>query len=287
MAGGRAVDVRPATEDDVPAIRSILAAHGNDGAILFGDVVGPYLRHLIAHGRARVAVEDGEIVGYGATIDAGAAVHLADLFVRPDRLGQGIGRPLLAEAFGDASRRTTFASDDPRALPIYVRAGMRPFWASLYIEGPARLLPAPPSSLTTRTMTADELAAQELAWSGHDRSADWSHWTTAVAADSFAVLDGDAVVAIGTARSRQASPVRALSRLVIHPDGGVDPIPPTLVALRRAGGDGSVLAAVQGPSPVVRVLLDAGLRVADRDQYMASEPDLIDPARLIPNSGML
>jgi GNAT superfamily N-acetyltransferase len=287
VAGGRAVDLRPAAADDLPAIRAILAAHGNDGAILFGDIVGPYIRHLLAHGRSRVAVEHGEIVGFGATIDTGRAVHLADLFVRPDRLGMGIGRPLLAEVFGDAERRTTFASDDPRALPIYVRAGMRPLWASLYIEGPAKLLPEPPPSISFRPLDAAALNELERQWTGHDRAADWAHWTTQADADNFAVLDGLAVVAIGTARTRQASPVRALSRLVVHPDTGVDPLPPTLAALRRAGGDGPVLAAVQGPSPAVRPLLEAGLRIVDRDQFMASEPDLIDPARLIPNSGML
>ncbi len=207
--------------------------------------------------------------------------------MRQDRLGQGIGRPLLAEVFGEAPRRTTFASDDPRAIPLYIRAGMRALWASLYVEGPAALLPMPPPSITTRTMTAAELSAIESRWTGHDRTADWIHWTTAAGGDSFAVLDGEEVVAVGTARVRQASAVRALSRLVVHPDAAVDPVPPTLAALRRAGGEMPVLAAVQGPSPVVQPLLDAGFRIADRDQFMASEPDLIDPARLIPNSGLL
>ena len=88
-----------------------------------------------------MADEGGAVVGFGAAVDAGRSVHLADLFVRPDRLGQGIGRPLLDAVFGDAERRTTFASDDPRALPIYVRVGMRPLWASLYVEGPSSRLP--------------------------------------------------------------------------------------------------------------------------------------------------
>jgi GNAT superfamily N-acetyltransferase len=279
--------IREATEDDLPAIREILAAHGNDGAIVVADVVGPYLRHLIAHGRARVAAEAGAVVGFGATVDAGPSVHLADLFVRPDRLGQGIGRPLLDAVFGDAERRTTFASDDPRALPIYVRAGMRPFWASLYVEGPSSRLPAPPAGLTTRDASAEELATLEETWRGHGRLADWRHWAAQPAADTFAVLDGEAVAGIANARARQASPVRVLNRLVVHPDAGVDPVAVTLAALARAGREGIVLAAVQGPSPVLRPLLDLGFRIADRDQFMASEPDLVDPARLIPNPGML
>ena len=285
--GGTSRSIRKATDDDLPAIREILAAHGNDGAIVVADVVGPYLRHLIAHGRARVAAEAGAVVGFGATVDAGGSVHLADLFVRADRLGQGIGRPLLDAVFGDAERRTTFASDDPRALPIYVRAGMRPFWASLYVEGPSSRLPAPPAGLTTRDASAEELATLEETWRGHGRLADWRHWAAQPAADTFAVLDGEAVAGIANARARQASPVRVLNRLVVHPDAGVDPVAVTLAALARAGREGIVLAAVQGPSPVLRPLLDLGFRIADRDQFMASEPDLVDPARLIPNPGML
>jgi len=285
--GGTSRSIRKATDDDLSAIREILAAHGNDGAIVVADVVGPYLRHLIAHGRARVAVEDGVVVGFGATVDAGGSVHLADLFVRADRLGQGIGRPLLDAVFGDAERRTTFASDDPRAMPIYVRAGMRPLWASLYVDGPASRLPSPPAGLTTRDATPEELATHEDAWRGHGRLADWQHWAAQPAADTFAVLDGGVVAGIANARARQASPVRVLNRLVVHPDTGVDPVTVTLAALARAGREGIVLAAVQGPSPVLRPLLDLGFRIADRDQFMASEPGLIDPARLIPNPGML
>jgi len=37
---------------------------------------------------------------------------------------------------------------------------------------------------------------------------------------------------------------------------------------------------------VLRPLLEAGFRVADRDTYLASRDDLFDPTRLIPNPGM-
>jgi hypothetical protein len=35
------------------------------------------------------------------------------------------------------------------------------------------------------------------------------------------------------------------------------------------------------------VLLEARFRIVEHDQYMASEPGLIDPARLIPSPGLL
>jgi GNAT superfamily N-acetyltransferase len=277
--------IRPATLDDLPAIRAILVAHGNDGPVVVADIVGPYLAHLIARGRARVAVIDDAIVGFGAAIDTGRAVHLADLFVEPERLGQGIGRPLLAATLEGAVQRTTFASDDPRALPLYVRAGMQPLWASLYIQGRSEDLPRADGGLRTESATSDRLAALELDWTGVDRSPDHALWGTMAAGDAFVVRDRSAVAAFGYARVRQAAPIRVLDRLIIHPDA--DPVATTIAAIGRAGGGGPVLTCLLGPHPALRPLLEAGFRVVDRDQFLASDPTIADPVRLIPNPGML
>ena len=286
-AGARSITIRQATDEDLPAVREILAAHGNDGPVVVADVVGPYLRHVMANGHARVAVDGPLVVGFGAAIDAGPARHLADLFVRPDRLGQGIGRPLLEAVFGEAERRSTFASDDPRALPIYVRAGMRPRWVSLYVEGPVERIVGLPAAITVQAGSPAELAAIEREWSGVDRSRDFAFWASQPEADLFIVRDGSAPVAVGAARVRQARPVRVLDRLVVNPEPAVDPVPVTLAAIARAGRGGIALSAIQGPSPVLRPLLDLGFRIMDRDQFMASDPDIVDPARLVPNAGML
>ena len=278
------VAMRPATVDDIPSIRTILARHGNDGPIIHGDIVGPYLGHLIDHGRTLVSVSDGEIVAFGAAVDAGRGWHLADLFVRVDRLGQGIGRPLLDAVFDGAAERSTFASDDPRALPLYVRAGMTPLWPSLYLEGTAANLGDATTGPGTEPATSARIAAMELSWTGQDRVRDHGFWASQVDADPFVVVDAGEVVAAGHARARQASAVRVLDRLVVHPDA--DPVLATFAALRWAARGGPVFACIQGPSPVLRPLLEAGFRVADRDTYLASSADLIDPARLIPNPGM-
>ena len=284
-AGHPAPTIRQATAHDIPAIRSILAAHGNDGPVTTVDIVGPYVAHVVAHHRAMVSEANGAVVAYGAVVDAGVAAHLADLFVRPDLLGRGIGRPLLTAVFADAARRTTFASDDPRALPIYVRAGMAPMWVSLYVEGTARTIPPSPVGIELASAGPEELATLELAWTGVDRRIDHVFWASQAAADSFIVTEHGDPVAIVHARARQVSPVRVIDRLLVRP--GADPVAPTLAAMRRAGGSGAVMATIQGPSPVLRTLLDAGFVCTDRDQYMASEPGLVDPARLIPNGGML
>jgi GNAT superfamily N-acetyltransferase len=281
---GAKAAIRPATLGDISSIRVLLASHGNDGPIVHGDIVGPYLRHLVERGRTLVSVDGDALLGFAATVDTGRGWHLADLFVQPDRLGQGIGRPLLEAVFEGAAERSTFASDDPRALPLYVRAGMTPLWPSLYVEGPATSLPGSRGALRTEPASAARLAEIELGWTGQDRTVDHAFWASQAGADTFVVVDADEVVGAGHARARQASPVRALDRFVVHPHA--DPLPVTMAALRRAGGDGVVFACIQGPSPVVRPLLEAGFRIADRDTYLASRQDLIDPARLIPNAGM-
>jgi GNAT superfamily N-acetyltransferase len=283
MTPGR--EIRVATLDDVAAIRTILAAHGNDGPALYADVVGPYVRHLVAHHRAMVTGQDGSVIAFGATVDAGVAIHLADLFVLPDRLGEGIGRPLLAALFDGSTCRTTFASSDPRAIPLYVRAGMSPWWACVYVQGATASLPPAPGSIETASADPAELAALELAWTGVDRSIDHAFWASQAAADSFVVAERGEDVAICHARAHQASPERIIDRLLVRP--AADPVAPTLAALRWAARGGPVQAVIQGPNPVLRILLDAGFLVEDHDQFMASEPGLVDPARLVPNPGML
>jgi GNAT superfamily N-acetyltransferase len=275
---------RPAALDDVPAIRALLAAHGNDGPVTRVDIVGPYVRHLVTRHRTLLTEEDGSVVAYGTVVDAGIALHLADLFVVPDRLGQGLGRPLLLALFGDAPRRTTFASDDPRALPAYVRAGMTPFWPCLYVEGEGNRL-APPAGFDVVAASPDELAALELAWTGADRADDHRFWASQADGDPFLVVDGDGPVALAIGRARQVSDVRVVDRMVIRP--GADPVPPILAALRRTDRGSRVMAHLLGPSPALPVLLDHGFLVVDRDQYLASDAGVVDPLRVLPNPGML
>ena len=279
------VKIRTATPADVPAIRRVLAAHGNDGPITTVDVVGPYVRHLIAHATVRVSERDGEIVAFGAVADTGYAHHLADLFVQPDLIGQGIGWPLLEAVFGDAWPRTTFASEHPRALPIYVRAGMIPLWPCLYLEGSPERLPPSASTMSVGPADPRTLTDLERAWTGVDRPIDQAFWASQADADGFAVLEDGQPVAFAYSRARQADATRIIDRLVVRP--GFDPVGPIVAAIRHGARDGLVAACLLGPNPVLPILLEARFKIIDRDQFMASDPALVDPIRLLPNPGML
>lgn len=281
-------EIRVATVEDVPATRALLRAHGNDGIVEPGgvDIVGPYVRHLIEHHVARVSVDGDALVGFGAAVDTGWCLMLADLFVDAGRLGTGIGRPLLDAVFEDAPARATFASYDPRAVPLYVRAGMTPLWTNFYLDGDAAGLPPVAPDLRVRSARPGENADIELAWTGADRTVDHAYWAAYPEGDAFLVEDAHGPVAIGYGRARQAGTARALDRLLVRP--AADPVAPSLAAIRRAARDNPVVRIhVPGPNPLLPALLAYGFRIADRDQYLASDPALVDPERLLPNPGML
>jgi GNAT superfamily N-acetyltransferase len=287
--------IRAAGQADIAGMRAILVAHGEDAPPLPGhpDIIGPYLHHLVANHRVLV-VDDGAaggdrgggIVAFGAVLDTGRCRMLSDLFVTPSRLGQGLGQRLLAELFEDAPRRATFASADPRALPLYVRSGMAPLWVCLYVQGdPATLKPLVPTP-ATRAATAAECASLEHAWTGADRPIDHGYFASGPHADVFVVEDeAGEPVAFAYARAKQASSARALDRLLVRP--GADPVAPIIAGLLRAGGGHDIQACIPGPNPILPILLDHGFRIVDQDQHLASHPDIVDPARFLPNPGLL
>ncbi|HET7029151.1 MAG TPA: hypothetical protein VFI34_01465, partial [Candidatus Limnocylindrales bacterium] len=190
-----------------------------------------------------------------------------------------------ASVFEGAAGRTTFASEDERALPLYVRAGMQPLWPSLYVQGQSASLPETGGTVSAEPASGSELAAAELEWTGIDRSVDHAYWARMADAEPFVIREGGAIAALGYGRARQAAPIRVVDRLVIHADA--DPVATTIAAMRQAARGGPVLICLGGPHPALRPLLEAGLRIVDRDQFLASDPTLVDPVRLIPNPGML
>jgi GNAT superfamily N-acetyltransferase len=287
VAALMAPHIRAATTGDIPEIRRLLRAHDNDSEVAPGgiDIVGPYVRHLVDHHVVRVSVDADKVVGFAAALDTGWCRMLSDLFVDPDRLGQGIGRPLLDAVFDGVPARATFASDDPRAIPLYVRAGMTPLWTDFYLDGDARALPVD-GRLRVRAALAGEGADLELAWDGADRAIDHAYWASGPEGDAFVVDDELGPAAIGYARARQLGTARVVDRLLLRP--GADPVATAVAALRRAARDNPVLRVqVPGPSQLLPALLEARFRIVDRDQFLASDASLVDPARLLPNPGML
>ena len=288
--GRERIELRPAVDADVETLDAITIETESVGRTVAprGTHV-PYLRHLVARGHVVVALDaaDGAIVGYGATVDTGRARHLADLFVRTDRQGGGIGGHLLDAVFGDAWPRTTFASDDPRALPLYVRAGMLAYWPNLYLTGdPTRIAPDPDSTYGVEPASLEAVADLEAGWAGVDRSPDLGYWATLPAVRPFVVRADGRIVGAGIGRNAFRAPMRWMHEAVAAPDADGPAV--LLAALGHAlAGQELGGACVPGASPLVRRLLDLGFRVRDRDTFLASDAALVDPLREIVNTGIL
>ena len=278
--------IRPATDDDVAAIDSLLDGHDAVSAAppLRPGLRAAHIRQALRRGTVHVAEVEGAVVGFGSTVDTGRALHLADLFVDREFLGRGIGSRLLPELFGDRWPRTTFASDDPRAMPLYIRAGMTPLWPNVYVTADERRLPEVAEGFDYEPATVEQVAAIEREWTGDDRSADHAMWGDRDGAQPFVVRRAGTVVAIVQARRRIRGEGRWIDRLRVAPTE--DPLEASLAAMRFASAPGlEIGACIPGPSPALGVLVRSGFRVVDGDTFMASEPDLVDPLRTFVDPG--
>ena len=292
--------LRPATLADVPAIARVAAAC--DEPIETPGVPGsPYAEHLLSRGRVVVAEGEGVVVGFSAVIGVGRASHVSDLYVHPGARDRGVGRALLGEVLSGASNATAFASLDPRAVPLFVRAGLRAHWPNLYLEGRPGRLPA--GMLLVDAVSIDDADVAEAQLTGYDRSGDHRYWGTRRGAVPFVVRDGETVVGVGVAVSRRGRAGRWLSHLAIGAGG--DPAAVAIAAVRatapgepigtpapaggpaREAGDPRTSVCVPGPHPALPLLLEAGFRVIDRDTFLATDATLVDPERLLPDPSLL
>ena len=281
--------VRPAVAADVTAIAAVLEA--NDESDSWPDVPGsPYVEHLLGRPGTHVVVGEleGVAAGVAASIDVGGSDRrfLSDLYVHPARQGRGLGSAMLGQALAGVDERMTFSSGDPRALSAYVRAGMRPWWPLLYLVIDPGRLGAPDAGVTSRPADIAETARLSETWSGVDRAADFAHYARWPEASGFAILIDGAIAAVGWARrERIAADGRWLDHGTIAPDA--DPVRAAFGLLRAAGGNERLGAAMPGPHPAVASLFEHGVRFDGIDTFCATERDLLDPARILPNPGLL
>jgi GNAT superfamily N-acetyltransferase len=258
--------VRRAHAGDDPGIAEV--ARSNAQAGLQSGADSRYTAHLRERGTLLVAQMGGHVVGYGATVDIGAASLLADLFVDPSRHGAGVGGALLDALWPvgqSVAARFTFASHDPRAMSLYIRAGLIPWWPLLYLRGRATALPD--AALDAARVTPAVAARAEARLTGVDRGADLA-FLAGDAADAGLVItrDGQAIAA-GVVVPGELAHLACLDPSIAAE---------AVVAGLRVLGDGDVSVCLPGPHPAVSRLLAAGYRIVDFDVHMATRPDALD-----------
>jgi ribosomal protein S18 acetylase RimI-like enzyme len=282
------MNVRPAADADLPDITRILEV--NDEPVSWPGVPrAPYVEHLLTRPGLRLVVGelDGTVAGVAGSIEVGdpGRRFLTDLFVDPARQSRGLGTAMLRAVMDGATERMTFSSKDPRALGSYVRNGMRPWWPLLYLEVEADRLGPQAAGVVARPGDVAETAELSFAWTGIDRSVDFTFYAGHPDAAGFVVEIDDGVAAVGWARRELSEPGRWLDHASIAPDA--DPVRAGFGILRAAAAGDRLGAAVPGPHPAVATLLEAGARIGDTDTFCATDPDLLDSERLFPSPGML
>jgi GNAT superfamily N-acetyltransferase len=274
------VIVRAATAEDLPGVRNVARVHGH----VFDEGRRDSVDHELEHGRLVVAADGDGVIGFGAVVERDGVAYLADLFLLHDRLGQGIGSAIMRALFPARGERYTFASSDPRALPLYVRHGMRPLMPLLYLRGDAAAaarLPDPGLAL----QEAGDREIEQLDAEAFGRSRPEDHaFMSAIGPPGLVAHDETGTVGYGYVRvGRRPDGPRAL----LNPSGSTTAsgLARTTFALLRHASTLAPAAnvAVLGTHPGLPDLLAAGYRVEDLDTYMATRPDLLDGTRYGPS----
>ena len=182
------MNVRPATEADIPAEREVFVTalgelmrrHGFPAPDPPLERFAAVQRHLQSHDgeRCLVAEDDGRVVAFSAAIVRGDAWFLCALFVHPAVQARGVGRRLLELSWGEgfARRLTITDSIQPISNGLYARRGLVPATPILGLRGRPRA--RHPQGLVAAPPDADALAALDLAVYGFDRSVDHRFWAT-------------------------------------------------------------------------------------------------------------
>ena len=271
------MEVCRATESHIDGIaaarRSNGPAHDDSGAD------AGYCRYLIADGHLLVAVEGDAVLGFGGAIDVGDARLLSDLYVHRDAHGRGVGSALLSAVLHGAARRFTFASNDPAALPLYLRAGMVAWWPLLAVTGVRSSL-RPPLGCTAFDVSVHQAAEYELVATHLDRSATFRYWAGRAGARTLAVERDGRRVAVASVRV-DATRVR-IEHLLAHDDDAID----ALAAVTHLVGVESVSLYVPGCRAFAGQLFERRFVVDDTSVFMGSTIDLVHPMLQVVHPGL-
>jgi GNAT superfamily N-acetyltransferase len=285
------VQIRPATEEDLPAIGGIFDAASawltekyrpdqvGGQPMTISNRDGLY-RHLLDTGAMFVAL-DPQPAGFSAAVVRDGVWFLSLLWVLPDRHGSGIGGALLRETLEwgrGSSAFSVVASPYPVAQLIYLRSSMYPMYTQIDMAGTAEAWAAVEGVEPLEPSDASWVNELDRDVRGVARPEDHSFW---------------AREASGFALRRDGSPI---GYVYGWPEGKIGPgvardprdAPLLLAAAGRAmASNGRLSVAVPSTNwSALRELIRLGFAPIGSNTFMASRP-LGDPSRYISSGGAL
>jgi GNAT superfamily N-acetyltransferase len=289
--------IRTATPDDLPAIHHVWYATetvGEANPPLLGEP-HPWLRHVLRTGTLLVAERDGEVIGFAGIIARGDLVFLTDLFVTPQTQSHGVGAALLNAILPhDEQALATIGSSDPRALALYIRAGMAPEWPDFQIMVEReRWRTADFDAGGVQMVEATRMEPDLLAWdaeiSGRLRPKEHEYWVEECAGTPFWFQRAGERIGYGYVRLAPETPLQPADMAVVGPVGVRDAGDGAACIITAAGWalERSPRAhlLVPGSHPALCPLLRAGGIIEYVETFLCSAPAYVDATRYLPSDG--
>lgn len=292
------VQIRRAIEADLPEVYEVWhrTVHQGHSSAPPAAALLPLFRHELTTGHMWVAEGEDSLVGFAALLVRSEIAFLAELFVVPTLQSRGIGGALLQHALSTpATVYCTMSSRDPRALALYVRAGMRCHWPHFLLTSTSRVLRHLPRGDLT-VAVADRGDPDIVAWDarigGRERPEDHAYWQRVLGAVPLWFKRGDAPLGYGYVWRSPEGPGGA--NVGLGPLGvgaRADVVACVGAALQWVSHESQPGArmhrvAIPGPHLALVPLLEAGFRISDVETFCCSRPDLFfDPQVYIAPAG--
>lgn len=252
--------------------------------------------HELRTGEMVVVEGGGRILAYAALITRSTISYLAEFYVRPAHQSSGVGRPLLRHIVpSDGRTCCTLSSDDPRALALYTRAGMRPRWPHFLLKARTERLGGLARSdvQTVQGWGGDpELVRWDAEIGGRLRPDDHAHWLDAAGGIPLWFQRNDQAIGYGYVQECSHEALGHPEALVLGPIGASqasDALACVCAAVSWAAQRAPTLfIGVPAAHPGLAPLLEAGFQITYVETFAstADEP-FADPRCYIPSSSTL
>jgi len=270
---------RPANEAELRSVYEVFYQNEllDDPHLPSPDDIPPYLSHVLHTGTLFVAEKNGTIIAFAGAITRENVSFLTDLFVLPSYQSGQLGKRLLRSVLPqDDLIHCTLSSSDPRALALYIRAGMRPQWPHFALRLD-KSTHAWPLALDMEIIEADSADPALLSWdtraSGRRRLVDLQYWVFEERAVPLWFRRLGQTVGYGYVRFG-AEGISDHQACTLGPIGGNTPKDATacvLAAVNWAVQRATVLHIdVPGPHPCLATLLECGFHIISFDTFVST-----------------
>ncbi len=286
---------RPAHETDLPAIYEVFYQNevlDSTQPPPMGDPPS-YLQHVLQTGKLYVAEQDDKVLAFAGAITRGNISFLTDLFVWPSHQSGQLGKTLLHTVLPqDEHIHCTVSSSDPRALALYIRAGMRPKWPhfALRLQKPTQAWDRVSEIEVIKADPADPaLIRWDAQISGRSRPEDHLFWVREQRAVPLWFQRQGQTIGYGYIRLGAGTLWDPLA-CTLGPIGANTPENATacvLAAVEWALQEAEIIRIeMSGPHPCLPTLLERGFRIRYVDTFVStSSAPFFDPQCYIASGG--